>query len=95
MCSLCYALAPDHWSEARSNARARAARVHLANRVLGHFGLSLRDWARAWYVVADAKGKSTIARDLGSVWLAAEQTLGRPLSPLDSELIAALGNTVE
>lgn len=95
MCSLCFALAPDHWSEEVSTARARAARVRLANRVLRHFGLSLRDWAGAWYVVADAKGKSTIARDLGSVWLAAEQTLGRPLSPLDPELVAALGGPVE
>ena len=95
MCSLCSAVAPDHWSEQNSTVRLRTARVRLANRVLGHFGLTVRDWAGSMYIVGDAKGKTTVARDLGSVWLAAERTLGRPLSPLDPELVAALGGSGE
>lgn len=67
-------------------------RVALLDRVLGHFGLSLSDWAGGVYVLRDRKGASAVVRDLGSVWSEAERLLGRPLDPLDGELVAWLGS---
>ncbi len=67
-------------------------RVALLARVLGHFGLSLADWAGGVYVLRDRKGASAVVRDLGSVWSEAERLLGRPLDPLDGELVAWLGS---
>ena len=65
-------------------------RVALLARVLGHFGLSLADWAGGVYVLRDRKGASAVVQDLGSVWSEAERLLGRKLDPLDADLVAGL-----
>lgn len=65
-------------------------RVALLDRVLGHFGLSLADWAGGLYVLHDRKGASAVVQDLGGVWSEAERLLGRKLDPLDADLVAEL-----
>lgn len=95
MCVLCGALLSDHWAEADGGRRARAVRVRLLNHVLGHYGLSLRDWAGSVYTVLDGKGGSAVVQDVGTLWQAAEELAGRPLDPLDPELIASLEAHVE
>lgn len=65
-------------------------RVALLDRVLGHFGLSLHDWAGSVYVLRDRKGASALVLDLGAVWTEAERLLGHPLDPLDESLVARL-----
>jgi hypothetical protein len=91
MCSLCGVLLSDHWAESDRGVRARLVRVRLLNRILAHFGLSLGEWAGRVFVLRDRTGRTALVADLGSLWLEAERLLGRPLDPLDPELLAALG----
>ena len=89
MCALCGVLRNEHWADEGAGRRARVIRVALLERVLGYFGLGLREWA-GQYVVSDGKGRSEVAADLASVWAAAERLAGRSLDPLDEGLVAAL-----
>ena len=91
MCALCGVLLSDHWAEQDGGRRQRAFRVRLLNRVLGHYGLRLDDWAWRSYVLRDRKGRSSVVGDLGGLWTSAALLAGRPLDPLDPELIRALG----
>jgi len=91
MCALCGALLSEHWAEQEGGRRGRVFRVRLVNRVLAHFGLRLDDWSGRIYVLRDAKGRSAVVGDLGSLWTEAERFLGRPLDPLDPGLVRALG----
>jgi hypothetical protein len=92
VCSLCGALLSDHWAEEGSGRRARLFRVRLLDEILGHFGLELRDWSGAVYVLRDRKGGQVVVSDLGSLWQEAERLHGRPLDPLDPALLAVLGD---
>jgi hypothetical protein len=42
------------------------------------------------WTLRDAKGRSVVVADLGSLWSEAERLAGRPLDPLDPDLVAAL-----
>ena len=90
MCSLCGVLLSDHWAEEGSGRRARVFRVRLHNRVLSHYGLELSDWAGSVYTLRDRKGSSAVVTDLGSLWSEAEKLAGRPLDPLDPDLLESL-----
>ena len=90
MCVLCNVLVNEHWAEQEGGRRARVMRVRLANRVLGFYGLRLDDWSGRVWVLRDRKGRSAVVSDLGSLWAEAERLAGRPLDPLDPELVAAL-----
>ena len=79
----------DHWAE-QGGRRGRALRVGLVNRILDHFGLHLDDWSGRVYVLRDRKGQSVVVANLGTLWAEAERLAGRPLDPLDPELLAAL-----
>ena len=91
MCALCGVLVEDHWAEREGGRRARFARVRLLNRVLEHFGLELGDWSGRVYVLRDRKGRAVVVDGLGSLWVEAERLVGRPLDPLDPDLVRALG----
>jgi hypothetical protein len=90
MCSLCNVLVNEHWAEQDGGRRARVMRVRLLNRVLAFYGLRLDDWSGRVWVLRDRKGRSAVVADLGSLWAKAEELAGRPLDPLDPELVAAL-----
>jgi hypothetical protein len=90
MCVLCGVLLNDHWAEQEGGRRGRVFRVRLVNRVLAHYGLRLDDWSGRVWVLRDAKGRSAVVADLGSLWAEAEKLAGRSLDPLDPELVAAL-----
>jgi hypothetical protein len=90
MCALCGVLLNEHWAE-DGGRRARALRVGLVNRVLDHYGLELGDWAGRVYVLRDRKGRSAVVDNLGVLWAEAARLAGRPLDPLDPELVRALG----
>ncbi len=104
MCSLCGILGGnEHWADAVARPgvytrnterldrrRERANRVTAANRVLSCFALSLSDWQGSSYVIANRTGKSEMIEDLGHLWPAAEKMTGRPLDPLDPDLIARM-----
>jgi hypothetical protein len=91
MCALCGVLLDDHWAERDGGRRGRALRVGLVNRVLDHFGLRLDDWAGRVYVLRDRKGRSVVVDNLGVLWTEAAALAGRPLDPLDADLVRSLG----
>jgi hypothetical protein len=90
MCTLCGALLSEHWAEREGGRRARVFRVQLVNRVLACFGLRLDDWGGRTYVLRDAKGRSAVVEDLGTLWVEAERLAGRQLDPLDAAVVRAL-----
>ena len=104
MCSLCGILAGrGHWTDSASSpeifagriephttARERQHRIRILNVVLGHYGLSLSDWATSRYVLRSATGRTTLVENLGELWPAAERLIGRPVDPFDPALLAAL-----
>jgi hypothetical protein len=90
MCTLCNVLLNEHWAEQEGGRRERAFRVRLLNRVLGYYGLKLDDWSGRVWVLRDAKGRSAVIADLGSLWVEAEKLAGRRLDPLDPDLVATL-----
>lgn len=65
-------------------------RAQLLSYVLGCYGLSLDNWQNRHYVLSDRKGRSEMVTDLGALWPAAAQLLGRPLDPLEPQLIETL-----
>jgi len=91
MCALCGVLLNDHWAERDGGRRGRTFRVGLVNRVLDHFGLDLDDWAGQVYVLRDRKGRAVVVDNLGVLWTQAAVLAGRPLDPLDPDLVRALG----
>jgi len=91
MCALCGVLLNDHWAEQEGGRRGRTFRVGLVNRVLDHFGLELDDWAGRVYVLRDRKGSAAVVDNIGVLWAQAAVLAGRPLDPLDPELVRALG----
>jgi len=90
MCVLCGVLLNEHWAEQEGGRRGRVFRVRLLNRVLAFYGLRLDDWGGRIWVLRDAKGRSAVVADLGSLWAKAEELTGRKLDPLDPELVASL-----
>jgi hypothetical protein len=90
MCVLCGVLVNEHWAEQEGGRRGRVFRARLVNRVLAFYGLRLDDWAGRVWTLRDAKGRSVVVADLGSLWGEAERLAGRRLDPLDPELTAAL-----
>jgi hypothetical protein len=90
MCVLCGVLLSEHWAEQEGGRRGRVFRVRLLNRVLAFYGLRLDDWSGRVWTLRDAKGRSVVVADLGSLWSEAERLAGRPLDPLDPDLVAAL-----
>jgi len=79
----------DHWAE-NDGRRDRLARVVLLNRVLGYWGLSVRDWAGSVYTLSNGKGRSIVVSDVGTLWSSAEELVDGTLDPLDPGLLAAL-----
>ena len=65
-------------------------RVRLVNRVLAFYGLRLDDWSGRVWVLRDRKGRSASSPTSARSGLEAERLAGRPLDPLDPELVAAL-----
>jgi len=90
MCVLCGVLLSEHWAEQEGGRRGRVFRVRLLNRVLAFYGLRLDDWSGRVWTLRDAKGRTVVVADLGSLWSEAERLAGRPLDPLDPDLVAAL-----
>jgi hypothetical protein len=91
MCSLCGVLLTESWAEQSGDRRAQALQLRLLNRVLSHYGLRLDEWAGRVYVLRDRTGRTEVVEDLSAMWREADRLLGRPLDPLDPELLASLG----
>ncbi len=103
MCGFCAMVSGvTHWTEGGSDAASgvereardrrleRIHRVRLANAVLAHYGCVLEDWAMGEYIVRSQRGRSELVPALPQVWQTVEAIAGRPVDPLDPELIARL-----
>jgi len=104
MCGLCGILGGrGHWTDTSTNPetfaarqivptyrRERQGRTALVNRVLKHYGLSLKDWSGSSYILKGATGKSAIVDNLSQMWAEAETLTGRAVDPLDDDLIRSL-----
>ena len=104
MCSLCGVLGGrGHWTESASTPEAftsrpdpttrrreRQARTQIANRVLTHYGLSLKDWNGSSYILSTKTGRTVIVDNLSEVWIAAEALVHGECDPLDEGLLAEL-----
>ena len=104
MCSLCGILGGrGHWTESASSpevfagragnctpGRERQHRTRILNVVLAHYGLSLSDWSAGKSILRTATGRTALVENVGEVWPEAERLAGRPLDPLDPDLLTAL-----
>lgn len=101
MCGLCGVLgASAHWTEGVALPRpvaepwmrrqARLRSVYLANAIVGPLGIQVRDWQGAMILITGATGRSELASGLDDLWPKIEAVLGRPLDPLDSDLLKTL-----
>ena len=103
MCGFCAMVSGQpHWTEAGSDAAsgtlpearerrlARMFRVRLVNAVIGHYGCALEDWAMGEYIVRSQRGRTELVPALPQVWQTVESIAGRPVDPLDPELLARL-----
>ena len=90
MCALCGIFGGErHWTTGEGNAAdARARQATVANLVLARVGLTCAEEGGR-FVVRGARGERRVVH-LGALWPAVDRLLGRPLDPLDPELIAAL-----
>jgi hypothetical protein len=103
MCSLCGVLGGrGHWTDTSTNPEAfkggaattrqreRQQRTRLVNTVLGHYGLSVSDWAATSYVLRGKTGQTAMVDNLAELWAAAEQLGKGPCDPLDDTLLDTL-----
>jgi hypothetical protein len=70
--------------------RDRAERGRLFNLILAPYRLTLQDWEGSSYILRDAKGRSAVVSNLAQVWLEVERLTGKPLDPLDPDLLRRL-----
>src|SRR5581483_4893019 len=96
MCGLCGLLGGTHWTDesvgggARPARQAKLRRVALINAVLGLYRLRVDDWQGAALAVRGPTGRTELADGLADLWAKAETVAGRPLDPLDPDLLAHL-----
>jgi hypothetical protein len=61
--------------------------------VLAQYGLEVDDDRSATsYIVGNRKGDQRLTAAIGELWRVAEQMAGKPLDPLDENLLAGLRN---
>jgi hypothetical protein len=74
----------------RDRQRTRLQRTSLCNNILRHYRLKLEDWNGSKYILSNPKGNNEVVHDLGTLWATAEKMLGRPINPLDPELLSLI-----
>lgn len=79
-----------HATQRGQRLRDRAVRARLFNLILAHRGLSLQDWEGSRFILRGATGRCAVVPDLAQVWLEVERMTGRPLDPLDPDLLQTM-----
>lgn len=93
MCGLCGIFGERvHWSTQGvakgTSQRQRMFRVQALNRVLGIVHCKAQDFSGSDYVLAAPTGGKRLVKEMGQLWQELESLRGKPLDPLDAELIA-------
>jgi len=80
--------------EPRASVRAR--RRAMLDQIMRAHGLDYSDDpSGVTALISNRKGSVEVAGGLGEVWVAGERLAGRPLDPLDSQLLKRLAPSVE
>lgn len=108
MCSLCAGLGGSrYWTDAagqdafRRHGRKvtlrseREERVRLLDRVLGVYGVTIKDWGGNSYLLEDSQGRRQNVYNLAGIWEVLDRMTGRPCDPLDPVLLEHLSNPLE
>ena len=74
----------------RERMRLRLLMVAIANKILGYYGLTVKEWNGSRYMLYDKKGASKVIYDLGSMWKAASEMAYKELDPLEPAFLAFL-----
>lgn len=97
MCVLCGDLIGEpHWTERNHSGeshrrQARHIRTRVVSRVLRQYNLTVHeDLSGTQYVVGNGKGSHEVVYHLGQLWPVADRLAGRPLDPLDGNLLDRL-----
>lgn len=73
-----------------SRKRNRLHKVQLLNQIFAHYGLKLSEWQGSKFILRNRQGKVALVHDLGALWPAVEEMMGKPLDPLDPTLLEQL-----
>lgn len=73
-----------------SRMKQRLKRASLAGKILGYYGLTIKEWMGSRFMLFDKKGTSNVVYDLGDMWKVAEDMSHKKLDPLDPEFLAYL-----
>lgn len=104
MCGFCAVISGvPHWTETASDAGdrdaesgghawrlARQRRLAIVNKVLALHGCRVADWMGGELLVSSQRGRTEMVAHLPQVWQVVESIAGRPLDPLDAELLSTL-----
>ncbi len=74
----------------RDRKRSRDLRTKICNDLLNSYGIHLKEWNNSKFLMTNNKGKMSVIQDLGQIWQEAETMMGKPLDPLDPELLGKL-----
>ena len=104
MCGFCGLVGgAEHWGEfdgpalrGESDAqggrqRERLHRAALLDRITRHYGVRVRDWSGAAWLVSHATGETVVIDRLAELWPAVERMARKPCDPLNPAFLAALG----
>ncbi|MBN9018973.1 MAG: hypothetical protein J0H11_16275 [Rhizobiales bacterium] len=93
MCGLCGSFTDIHWSTGPAlPARPAAGRVALAReaaRAASGSGVAIAAWGQGFRVTGPT-GRTTLAADLGALWLAVDALGRKAPDPLSEDFLAAL-----
>ncbi len=77
-------------ASATEGRQERYRRLRLLNRVLGHYRLTLTDFAGSGFVLRGPTGRSELVASVAALWPAVERLSGKACDPLDPCLLATL-----
>ena len=92
MCALCGVLRNEHWADDGGGRRDRVIRTALLERVLAPVRARRARVGGAVRGLATARAARRSSTTSSAVWAEAERLAGRPLDPLDPELVEALAS---
>lgn len=70
--------------------RTRQMKVSISNKILGYYGLSVRQRAGGGYSVLNKTGRTILCKDFGDLWPQAEALCGKTVDPLDPDFLKYL-----
>ncbi len=70
--------------------RTRQMKVSVTNKILGYYGLSVRNRPGGGYTVMNRTGRALLCKDFGDLWFQVQKLCGKTVDPLDPDLLSYL-----